>query len=304
MALNDIKKQINSISKTAQITNAMQLISTTKYNRISENAKRYQLYSEQIRQTVIRLVQSVSDLSSISTEDFADSDILNSHNLLTVRPIKKTAVMLITSTQGLAGSYNTGLLKEVEHKLKNYDQDQISIIGFGSPAIKFARSHNYPLLLQRIQTSSYPDFVEVQNIIRQIVALFTEGTFDELILGYNHAVTVMQVETKFEQLLPLSSQHLIPHDEEVERSQAEYIVEPNWQNVLDRLLPLYVESQIYGAIIDAKSAEYSSRMQAMQQATDNANDLIDDLQQEYHHERQKRITNEIIEIINGANAQG
>ena len=134
--------------------------------------------------------------------------------------------------------------------------------------------------------------------------MFVDGTFDELVICYNHAVTVMQVDTKFEQLLPLSAEHLFPHDREVKRSQAEYIVEPNWQNVLDRLLPLYVESQIYGAIIDAKSAEYSSRMQAMQQATDNANDLIDDLQQEYHHERQKRITNEIIEIINGANAQG
>lgn len=303
MALNDIKKQINSITKTAQITNAMQLISTTKYNRISENATRYQLYSDQIRKTVIRLVQSVSDLSSLSTDDFTSSDIINSHNLLTVRPVKKTAVMLITSSQGLAGSYNTGLIKEVENKLKNYNNDEIAIIGFGSPAIKFAREHNYPIILQREQTSSYPDFVEVQNIIRQIVTMFAEGTFDELVICYNHAVTVMQVETKFEQLLPLSSEHLIPHDDE-EIGQFEYIVEPNWQNVLDRLLPLYVESQIYGAIIDAKSAEYSSRMQAMQQATDNANDLIDDLQQEYHHERQKRITNEIIEIINGANAQG
>lgn len=303
MALNDIKKQMHSISKTAQITNAMQLISTTKYNRISEHAKNYQIYSEQIRQAVIRLVQSVSDIHTLSTQNFVESDMIQSHDLLIKRPIQKKAILVITASQGLAGNYNSSILKALEQKLSDSHPDDVHIIGIGHPAIQFARKHGYSLLLEREQVSSYPDFVEVQLFIRQIVKMFRDGVFDELAILYNHAVNVMQVEAYYEPLLPLDAKQLIPHDETMV-PQTEYLVEPDWQTVLDRLLPLYVESQIYGAIIDAKSAEYSSRMQAMRQATDNAHELIEDLNQEYHHERQKRITNEIIEIINGANAQG
>ncbi|MBG9982185.1 ATP synthase F1 subunit gamma [Aerococcaceae bacterium DSM 111020] len=303
MALNDIKKQMHSISKTAQITNAMQLISTTKYNRISDHAKNYQIYSEQIRQAVIRLVQSVSDIHLLSTESFLEADMIQSHDLLIQRPIQKKAILVITSSQGLAGNYNSSIIKTLEQTLANSHPDDIHIIGIGHPAIQFAKKNGYSLLLEREQVSSYPDFVEVQLFIRQIVKMFREGVFDELDILYNHAVNVMQIDTLQELLLPLDPKQLIPHDETMV-PQSEYLVEPDWQTVLDRLLPLYVESQIYGAIIAAKSAEYSSRMQAMRQATDNANELIEDLNQEYHHERQKRITNEIIEIINGANAQG
>ncbi len=303
MGLNDIKKQMHSISKTAQITNAMQLISTTKYNRISDSAKNYQIYSEQIRQAVIRLVQSVSDIQSLSTDSFVEADMIQSHDLLIQRPIEKKAIMVITASQGLAGNYNASVLKALNETLATSDKEHVHIIGIGLPAIKYARKHGYSLILEREQVSSYPDFVEVQIFIRQIVKMFREGVFDELVILYNRAENVMQVETIQEPLLPLSPEQLIPHDDTIV-PQSEYIVEPDWQTVLDRLLPLYVESQIYGAIIDAKSSEYSSRMQAMRQATDNANELIDNLNQEYHHARQKRITNEIIEIINGANAQG
>lgn len=262
MALNDIKKQINSISKTAQITNAMQLISTTKYNRISENAKNYQMYSEQIRQAVVSLVQSVSDITLLSSENVTQSEIIQSHDLLIKRPIKKTAYMLITSSQGLAGSYNSSIIKEMEHRLKGKPKEDIVIIGVGQPAVKFARDYGYELVLRRDQISSYPDFVEVQILIRQIVKMYREAAFDQLIICYNHALNVMEVKFEIAQLLPLNAAHLIPHDK-AQQSHQEFLVEPDWQSVLDRLLPLYVESQIFGALIDAKSAEYSSRMQAM-----------------------------------------
>lgn len=303
MSLNEIKKQIHSISKTGQITRAMQLISTTKYNRIVTEAKNYQLYTMKVRQIVAQLVHAVGDLQHAIDAEIDTEGTIAVPDLLIHREIERIGVLVITSDQGLAGSYNSGLLKELQTHLSHYDREKIRIIAIGEPALRFAEKHGYEVVHSRTHLSSYPSFTEVQKVIRACVKLYRDGAFDQLMLCYNHAVSALEVAFQYHQLLPLAAEDFAADRFPDTGDHIEYTLEPSISEIAGELLPLFVQSQIYGAIIDAKAAEYSSRMQAMRQATDNANELIETLQQEYHQERQKRITNEIIEIINGANAQ-
>ncbi|WP_028125057.1 ATP synthase F1 subunit gamma [Eremococcus coleocola] len=308
MALNEIKKKMNSIQKTSQITNAMRLVSTTKYNSIVIESAKYDAYSQKIKEMVSSVIrpdiQYDLDASPVVDEDGNNDSLINFHSMMEVRPVNKVGFLVITSDKGLAGNYNTSILKEFRDQARKYRKDQIEVLAIGAPIAKFCRENGYHLAYERYHLSDYPSFTEVRNIIREAVNLFKDKTYDELYLCYNHSINVLVNEYRFERILPISPENIRHlHEENKDKVDPQVLIEPDVNQVLDFLLPLYAQTQIYGAVIDAKTAEQSARMQAMGQATDNAEKLIADLQQEYHHERQKRITNEIIEITNGANAQ-
>lgn len=148
--------------------------------------------------------------------------------------------------------------------------------------------------------SDRPTFEEVQTIVKRAVELFKQQVFDALYVCYNHHISAISMQFRAEQILPLTDFDLL---DEVEETQViDYLIEPSQSALLDVLLPQYAESQIFGAIIDAKTAEHASRMNAMRSATENANELIAQMKQKYHQQRQLKVTNEILEIINGANA--
>lgn len=308
MSLNEIKKQIKSISKTAQITNAMRLVSTTKYNRIVTDAKQYEVYRQKVRRMVATVLSSHQNINEadVANGDSDHQDEISAHDMLVEKPIKKIGFLVITSDLGLAGNYNTSILKEMDRLLAPYDKEDVAILGIGKPIIKYCRENNLPLVYQQVDTSDYPTFTEVQNLIKRAVHYYKENIYDQLFICYNYAENVLKVDFKQEQILPLNRSILTEATDEIEKSPlgpVDFLYEPNVSDILDVLLPLFAQTQIYGAIIDAKTAEQSSRMQAMGQATDNANDLIEDLNYKYNTERQKLVTNEIIEITNGANAQ-
>lgn len=308
MSLNEIKKQIKSISKTAQITNAMRLVATTKYNRIVTEAKQYEVYRRKVKHMVASVLSSHVNINEadVANGDIDHQDEISAHDLLVVKPIKKVGFLVITSDLGLAGNYNTSVLKEMDRILAPYNKEDVAILGIGKPIIKYCRENNLPLVYQQVETSDYPSFTEVQNLIKRAVHFYKENIYDQLFICYNYAENVLKVEFEQVQILPMNKQSFAIddiQDTKTDHELVEFIYEPNVSDILDVLLPLFAQTQIYGAVIDAKTAEQSSRMQAMGQATDNANDLIVDLQYQYNHERQKRVTNEIIEITNGANAQ-
>lgn len=304
-ALNEIKKQIQSIQKTAQITNAMRLISTTKYNRIVDEAKKYNLYRNKVKHRVSETIYHLmTDAFGEPKELPLDPDKLDFHDLLKNRPVKRKGYLIVTANQGLAGSYNAGLLKRVNEEIKGLNKEDVVLLTIGKAGRKFANQKGYQVAFATEQLSDFPHYSQVQSIVQTSVNLFAEGEYDALYLCYNHSVNALQTEIRIEQILPLSQVELANINPPDDRFALKNIlVEPSTADVLDALLPIYAQTTIYGAIIDAKTAEQSSRMQAMGQATDNAEKLVDRLQQVYHRERQKRITNEMIEISNAASRQ-
>lgn len=300
MGLEGIRRKIDSINKTSQITNAMSLVSTTKYNRIVNISSNYELYAQKVRRTVANLMKRVGDLNNAGYVTSSDTaSIVDFYDLLVTRPVKKTGYLIITSDKGLAGGYNSTVVKEFKNILakKNQNRDNVVVMAIGEPIMKLCRKESIPVAHELHHLPDYPTFTQVQNLIQKSVELFKSETFDELFICYNHTVNALQNEFRCEQILPLVN---LESDDEID---ADYLIEPAVPDVLDVLLSQYAESTIYGTILDAKTAEQASRMQAMSQATDNATDLIKSLQHTYNQERQKQVTNEIIEITSGANAQ-
>ncbi|XJS11427.1 ATP synthase F1 subunit gamma [Aerococcaceae bacterium WGS1372] len=300
MGLEGIRRKIDSINKTSQITNAMSLVSTTKYNRIVNISSNYEQYAKKVRRLVASIISRVNDLNAPSYgSNNSDLDIIDYHDLLVSRSVKKTGYLIITSDKGLAGGYNSTVVKEFRQLLQQRKQlkDDVVVMAIGDPIVKFCRKESIHIAHELHHLPDFPSFTHVQSLIQKSVELFKSEIFDELYICYNHSVNALQNEFRCEQVLPLAN---IDQEDELD---VDYLIEPEISDVLDVLLTQYAESTIYGTILDAKTAEQASRMQAMTQATDNATDLIKSLQYQYNQERQKQVTNEIIEITSGANAQ-
>ncbi len=280
--MRDIKARITSTKKTKQITKAMQMVSAAKLNRAQANAQSFLPYTEKIREVV-------ASIASSSTEA--------THPMLEERPVKKTGYIVITSDRGLAGGYNASLtrslLKTIEERHKS--PDEYGIVVMGRIGRDLFKKRNLPIFQEITGLNDQPEFNDIKSIAKTTVEMFADGVFDELYLWYNHFVSPLTQEVTESKVLPLT-------DISEGASSTTYEYEPSEQAILERLLPQYAESLIFGAVLDAKASEFGARMTAMSAATDNATTLIDDLTLVYNRARQAAITQEITEIVGGAAA--
>ncbi len=287
-SLSEIKGKIISTQKTSHITGAMQMVSAAKLTKSEQAAKDFQVYAEKIRQITTDLLKS--ELSHGS-----------SNPMLASRPVKKTGYVVITSDKGLVGGYNSKILKAMMDLIKEYhSQDNsyaiISIGGVGSDFFK-ARGMNVVFELRGLEDQ--PSFDQVRNIISQSVEMYKNELFDELYVCYNHHINSLTSQVRVQQMLPITE---LDAGQATKTGMTGFELEPSREAILEQLLPQYTESLIYGAIIDGKTAEHAAGMTAMQTATDNAKNVISDLTIRYNRARQASITQEITEIVAGANA--
>ncbi|MEK3992435.1 MULTISPECIES: F0F1 ATP synthase subunit gamma [Robertmurraya] len=281
-SLRDIKSRITSTKKTSQITKAMQMVSAAKMNRAEMNAKSFVPYMTKIQEVTASIAQGSKDVQN---------------PLLTSRPVKKTGYVVISSDRGLAGAYNSNVLRQLFNTIKSRHQsnDEFAIIAIGRVARDFFKKRNMPVILDIIGVPDQPSFAEIKDIASKTVGMFADETFDELFLYYTHYVSAIQLDVTEKKLLPLT-------DIQSEGKLTSYEFEPSAEEILDVLLPQYAESLIYGALLDSKASEHAARMTAMKNATDNANELISNLSLVYNRARQAAITQEITEIVGGAAA--
>ena len=286
-SLNEIKVKIASTKKTSQITGAMQMVSAAKLTKSEQNAKSFQIYAQKVRAITIDLIGS--EMSSGS-----------SNPMLIKRPVKKTGYIVITSDKGLVGGYNSSILKSVMQMLKDeHDQaDDYVIIALGGMGADFFKARGINVSYELRGLSDQPSFDEVRKIVNQSVSLYQQELFDELYVCYNHHINSLTSQVRVEKMLPISD---IDENEATPNRQP-FELEPDRDTILAQLLPQYAESMIYGSIIDAKTAEHAAGMAAMQAATDNAKNVINDLTIQYNRARQAAITQEITEIVAGASA--
>ncbi|MGP6138686.1 MULTISPECIES: F0F1 ATP synthase subunit gamma [unclassified Jeotgalibaca] len=299
-SLIDIKKRIISTQKTSQITNAMHMVSASKLSRAEQKVKKYQLYADKIREIVTHIAGQQLSMLEEHGSNLSQEQLIDFHDLLIEREVKKTGYLIISTDKGLAGSYNSSIFKSTRQMIEDDHKTsgEYTIISIGETLARDLQKHQ--IAVERIvpDLSDQPSFEDVRGIVSLVVEYYRNEEFDELYVCYNHHINAISSEFRAEKMLPLSDLDV----REAEEYEVEYLFEPTKEDILEVLLPQYAESLIYGAIIDAKASEHASRMTAMKSATDNAKDLIKRLSLEQNRMRQGAITQELTEIVSGANA--
>ena len=288
VSLNDIKTKIASTKNTSQITNAMQMVSAAKLGRSEEAARNFQVYAQKVRKLLTDILHGNGSGGSTNP-------------MLISRPVKKTGYIVITSDRGLVGGYNSSILKAVMELKEEYHPDgkDFEIICIGGMGADFFKARGIQPIYELRGLADQPSFDEVRKIISKTIEMYQNELFDELYVCYNHHVNTLTSQMRVEQMLPIVD--LDPNEADEEYSLT-FELETSRDEILEQLLPQYAESMIYGAIIDAKTAENAAGMTAMQTATDNAKKVINDLTIQYNRARQAAITQEITEIVAGASA--
>lgn len=296
----DVKRRIDSTKKTSQITTAMQMVSTAKLSQIQKHTVGYQVYAQKVESIVAHLAKS--HLMNAGVAGKASSDqAISAADLLVQRPVKKTGYLVITSDRGLVGSYNSSVIKQTNDFMKEHGHDggdDAIILAVGSTGADFYKNRPQKVGYEYRGVSDVPTFNEVREIVTTVTKMYKDGEFDELYVCYNHFVNRLSNSFHVTKLLPIGGEELV-NDGKHETITAEYETEPSPEVLLQEIFPQYAESLVYGAILDAKTAEHAASSSAMRTASDNASDLIADLELQYNRARQSAITTEITEITGG-----
>jgi F-type H+-transporting ATPase subunit gamma len=285
----DIRRRIKSIRSTAQITKAMQMVAASKMRRAQSSALAGRPYAALMNKVLVSLQQRTDPTN---------------HPLLHVRELKKELVLIISTDKGLAGALNTNLFREAA----NFDQTKTAFIVTGKKARQFIGRSKRELLAD-FELKDAPSFVETKPISKFCIEKFLTREVDKVSVLYTHFINTINQKPVIQTLLPISAFDL-PKGEKTEDGAGGvdpmlgYVFEPNALEVLDVMLPYYIEYQVYQMILDARASEHSSRMVAMKNATDNAHQFIKDLTLEYNKMRQAGITTELLEIATAQMALG
>ncbi|HIA34587.1 MAG TPA: ATP synthase F1 subunit gamma [Candidatus Lambdaproteobacteria bacterium] len=274
-SLKDIRKRIDSVKRTQKTTSAMKMVSAAKLRR-SENA---------IREATPYANKLKSVVSSLSTGFgllFRDTGG------------KRTGVILITSDRGLCGGFNSNLSKALARQLADEEVECAEFVILGRKGNEFFKRSAHNILANHTGTSPGEQLVLVRDIVSEFTSRFEAGDLDQVILAYNHYVSVIAQVPVIEQLLPITQPETEIADER------DIIFEPSPQDILETLLKKYVQNQVYVSWLDTIAGEHAARMISMDAATKNAGEMIEKLQLHYNRSRQAAITRELIEIISGA----
>ena len=283
-SLKDIRKRIDSVKRTQKTTSAMKMVSAAKLRR-SENAVREATpYANKLKSVV----------SSLSTR-FDGKDQDTGFGLLFQNSGgKRTGVILITSDRGLCGGFNSNLSKALARQLADEEVECAEFVILGRKGNEFFKRSAHNILANHTGTSPGEQLVLVRDIVSEFTRRFEAGELDQVILAYNHYVSVIAQVPVIEQLLPIRAPEAEITDER------DIIFEPSPQDILETLLKKYVQNQVYVSWLDTIAGEHAARMTSMDAATKNAGEMIEKLQLHYNRSRQAAITRELIEIISGA----
>ena len=279
--LKEIRGRITSISSTMQITSAMKMVSAAKLKKAQDAITMLRPYSEKLQE----LIQKVSTGSEGSLSEYAQK-----------REVKKILYIAISSNRGLAGAFNSSVIKELNANYKQKEDVEIEVLTIGKKVFDAVRRVR---TVYDNQSSIYDSvsFEAVSKLTSAVMKDFSEGIFDEVYLVYNKFINAATQEVRTEQLLPIT----MPEQAE-EDAESDYIFESDKQTILETLIPQSIKTQVYKALLDSIASEHGARMTAMHKATDNANALKNELVIFYNKARQAAITNEILEIVSGAEA--
>lgn len=283
----EIKTKISSVKSTQKITKAMEMVATSKMRKTQDRMAASRPYAETIRNVISHVSKATIDYK---------------HPFLIEREIKKVGVLIISTDRGMCGGLNINLFKTALTEIKKWKEQKVTVelALIGSKGISFFRSLGLNIRGQSSGMGDTPSVEELIGIANRMFDIYKSGEIDAVYIVYNKFINTMSQKPTFQQLVPLPE---LEHDSLDDKQQSwDYIYEPDPKVLLDSLLIRYLESQVYQAVVDNLASEQAARMVAMKAATDNAGNLINDLQLVYNKARQASITNELNEIVAGAAA--
>ena len=288
-SMRDIKRRKESITSTSQITKAMKLVSTVKFQKAKDHAEETKPYFQKMYETVSHMLASVGDQCSHPLLRKVEKD----------GPIKK-GVILITSNRGLAGGYNSNIVKLVTRG--DFDKEQTVIYPVGTKGLDAMKRLGYHCEGDYSEVINKPMFCDAVSLGKTVMTALEQGDIDEVYLAYTvFKNSVTQIPTLMK-ILPVDPEQAKPEEEETKNAEVLMNYEPGEEETLGYIIPLYMNSLIFGAMAEAVASENGARMQAMDSATSNAEEMIETLGLQYNRARQAAITQELTEIVAGASA--
>jgi F-type H+-transporting ATPase subunit gamma len=283
--LKEVKQRINSVMSTQQITKAMKMVSAAKLRRAQEKIVQMRPYSQKL--TAI--------LNNVSAASEGDSDIV----FATKREVKKVLLVPVTSDKGLCGAFNTNILKATNTAIKEqFGGAEITVLPLGKKAYEYFKKSNYTVIDTYFGVFQQLNFDVVKEAASYAMDGFLAGDYDQVVLVFNEFKNVATQLVRVEQFLPMAPQE----GEEGNATETDYLLEPSRTYIIEELVPISLRIQFYKAVLESNASEHGARMTAMDKATENAGELLKELKLMYNRTRQAAITNEILEIVAGANA--
>ena len=280
--LLDIRRRIRSVKSTQQITRAMKMVAAARLRRAQDSIFDARPYANQM----LALLESLA----ARTEQRA-------HPLLAVRPIDKILLVLITADRGLCGAFNANLIHAALYYVEAQGSKEVSMMAVGRKGRDAFRKRSLEMVSEHINLFGHLEFSHAQQVAKEIIDLYTQQKVDAVDFIYNEFKSVLMQRVRVERYLPIK-----PVQPAAGEALIDYIYEQPAQDILNALLPRYVEIEVYRALLESRAAELAAQMTAMDAATNNAAELIDSLTLHMNRVRQAAITREIIEVVSGAAA--
>jgi F-type H+-transporting ATPase subunit gamma len=282
--LKEVKQRINSVMSTQQITKAMKMVSAAKLRRAQEKIVQMRPYSQKL--TAI--------LNNVSAASEGDSDIV----FAAKREVKKVLLIPVTSDKGLCGAFNTNILKATNQAIKEqFEGAEITVLPLGKKSYEYYKKSNYQVIDTYFSVFQQLNFDVVKEAASFAMDGFLAADFDQVVLVFNEFKNVATQVVRVEQFLPMA-----PQEGEASVTETDYLLEPSRTYIIEELVPISLRIQFYKAVLESNASEHGARMTAMDKATENAGELLKELKLMYNRTRQAAITNEILEIVAGANA--
>ena len=279
----EIRNQISSIKSTQKITSAMEMVAASKMRKAQERMQATRPYADKMRQVIGHIAKANAQYK---------------HPFMVEREVKRVGYIVVSTDRGLCGGLNINLFKALVREMKAWKEKGVEpdLCAIGQKGASFFRSYGGNVVAALTHLGDSPSSEKLIGNVKVMLDAFSEGKIDRLYVVSNEFVNTMTQSPKVEQLLPLPESE----DEEEIKNQWDYLYEPDARQILDGLLPRFIESQVYQGVVENLACEQAARMIAMKSATDNAGSIIDELQLAYNKARQAAITQEISEIVSGA----
>ena len=288
-SLKEIRAKVASIKSTQKITRAMQMVAASKMRRAQERMQLGRPYADSMRRVVSHLVKASPDYK---------------HPYLSPRAVNRVGYIVVTSDRGLAGGLNINLFKKLmQHvKAQNAQSVESRFAVIGQKGVSFFKTFGGTVIAAETHYGDNPSFEQLSTPVQVMLDAYNRGEIDEIYLVFNEFVNAMTQNPSVQRLVPIAAETLVDSTMENREHSWDYIYEPSTKELLDGLMGRYVESIVYQGVVENIASEQSARMVAMKSATDNAGNLINELQLVYNKLRQEAITREISEIVGGAAA--
>jgi len=286
-----LRRRIGSVQNTKKITRAMELIAATRVVRAQQRARAAKPYAEQITSVIENLAAGGAEVD---------------HPLLRrAEKVARVGVVVISSDRGLAGPYNSAVIRAAERQVQNARSEDAdyALIVIGKKARDYFRFRNFTIDSYTDGISDNPTYEDARRVAETVASMFTDGRVDRVELVYTEFISIGSQKVAVRRFLPLESTETIAAEGDAGVSGS-FEFEPSPEAVLAALLPRYVEARLFGALLESAASEHANRQRAMKAATDNAEELITKLSREMNRARQDSITTEIMEIVSGAEALG